>query len=122
MTLSHIASKYDSFSQENLILFLTCLIHELTITMRGYYSATPQVVNSDIGSRVGILNEIEHRVAGFLRDIVIGVPERATGESLLDTIFGWAKHAHLEQEMAWALESALSKVDQLSPLLKLAWT
>ncbi|SRR5579884_23242 len=109
MTPSEIACIYDGFSKKKQMEFLARLAHEITISMRGCYSTTPQIVNSDVGSVVGRLNEIQHWILGHLRDVLIENPGRASGQDIIDGIFSWAEPAHFEAHMRWMLEQTTSR-------------
>lgn len=108
MTQQETAAVYDQLTRSDQILFLVNLIHELTVYTRGFYSEVPLIVNSQAGSGVGNLNEIQHRVSGQLHDVLIEKEDRADGQSFIDWIMVWAENGRITQLLHQAIETAIS--------------
>jgi hypothetical protein len=111
MTHEEIADRYDKLQKEEQVDFLLRLMHTLTISVRGCYSDTPQVVNSRPGSAVGSLNEIQHQVAGYLGEVIHQEPHRAGGGAFIERLIYWARNGGVEQELWWALSWAHSRIE-----------
>lgn len=110
MTFDQIASEFDKLERVGKVRFLTLLAHQLTISMRGYYSQEPQVVNSHPGSPVGHINEIQHRLIAFIRDIEDEAYTSIDGRAVAGTLQGWSENGGITSDVIWAAERALGYV------------
>ena len=78
MTPKEIASEYASWTHYEQMYFLADIAHQITISMRGCYSSTPQLVVSDLNSAIYVLNECQHRIAGHMMQVLEYAASRVT--------------------------------------------
>jgi hypothetical protein len=104
------SSDYAKLPSASQARVLVQLIHELTLSMRGCYSAKPQVVNSNPGSMVGAINELQHRIVGHVADLLAGKPQQASPHQVIAAIRHDAKSLGLQREIDRLLPEAISRV------------
>lgn len=107
MNIEEFAYNYDKLSRQMQARFLANLAHQLTLSIRGCYSNYAQIVNCNLHSKVGNINEIQHRVIGFLRDILFDEVERASGIEIMNNLYGWAENGHVEEDLLYSLKTAM---------------
>src|SRR5438552_900194 len=112
MSVHEIADCYDAMFRDSQTYFLASLIHELSMSIRDYYNASVQIVNSHQGSPVGGLNEAQHQVSGHLVDVLTRKPDRARGKSIVDSVMEWARIGQAERSAEWAFERAFQRTMQ----------
>lgn len=83
-------------------LFLVTLMHELTIVGRSSYR--PQTDELEKPSQLRMVNEIQHRVAACLRDLLSG----QANESFQESVAGWVLDQQ-DAELQGLLSGAWSK-------------
>jgi hypothetical protein len=64
MNIHHAIESFYNFSPQEQIDFLLCFAHELTILARGTYAPGEDGLTQPV--RLRLINEIQHRVMGFL--------------------------------------------------------
>jgi|SRR5581483_862400 len=104
MTQEEITVAYSALPQDSQISFLVRLAHELTLQIRGYYSSIPQVVDSNTGSGIAVLNEIQHRVTNQLLHIILGHTECPSDKDFVESLYTWARHDLTKARLSKVLE------------------
>ena len=96
MTQREIVSAYAELSPEEQSRTLAKLSSELTLAVRGQYSAAPQLVWSGQGSPVGMFNELQHKISDQLVALLQARSERYPDDVFVNILFdmsdynGWA--------------------------------
>ena len=95
---------YLALNDTDQIQFLARFSHQLTITMRGAYEVGTDSLKDPVWARR--VNEIQHRVAGHLLNLLIKNQRRYSEEALLDIIF-CHQGEPLNHSIAWAFSRSL---------------
>lgn len=115
MTEGQIINAFSAMDRDDQIVFLARLIDGLTISIRGYYSLGAQAVNSEPGSPVGCLNEIQHVVAGYLRCLTADARESSLREDFVRDLIERANYFRIGPDILFALQSAIPRSEPLLP-------
>jgi hypothetical protein len=96
---------FDALSEEETILLLARLAHELTVAARGTYEVGTENILDPVALRA--YNEVQHRITGSLIDHLLrkgGMPL----ETVLDMIRDFGKDRHQTENTRCAIRNACS--------------
>src|SRR5687768_42812 len=99
---------YAGLSDEQKMLLLPLLSHQLTISARGSYpgQVPPEITNRHLVT----YNEIQHQVSSMVDSLMNDSTKRYPDDVFMNIIIEKAKSGGCEQGLQWAFESALSYI------------
>jgi hypothetical protein len=104
MKRHELLDKYSSLSKRERLIFLARLAAELTVCARGTYEADSSKVSKP--EQLRVFNELQHRVVGHLRDLLIGSHDRYPDDVICGIIFEGTKELDAGHAVRRALQSA----------------
>jgi len=115
MTIPEAIASFSGLDHDGKADFLALLAHELTIAARDTYEVGGNSLTDP--ARMRSINEIQHRLLGFLASLLNGDRERYSDEMLVRWALEHPEDSVLQQQLSWAFDRALSLTKRLSPNL-----
>jgi hypothetical protein len=108
MNLTEASRRFSSQSVEEKMEFLTALAHEITILTRDSYEVG--TVGLTRPARVRALNEVQHRVLGFLLALVKDSPARYPDDALVEMILEPREDPELQRQLHGAFTRLMQQM------------
>jgi hypothetical protein len=112
MDINEAVRLLDSLLPEDKMRSFTRLCHNLTVVARDTYDSAGGVTDA---GRLRALNEIEHRMTGFLLALVAGDDGSDLDQAVARMFFSERADAHLARLLASAFELSLMQFGQKLP-------
>src|SRR5439155_118255 len=110
-------ASFSALGSDGKACFLALLAHELTIVARDTYEVEGDSLSDP--SRMRAINEVQHRLLGFLVALLTGDPMRYPDEVLVRIVLEDPRDAVLQQQLSEAFARALSLTKRLPNELQL---
>jgi hypothetical protein len=104
MSIDEAIAVFSAYSSDEKKEFLAQLIYELTVVARDSYEAGQEGLTNP--RRVRVINEVQHRLAAFLGQLLRGDERRHPDESLVKIVLEQSGDDGLAWQMAAAFERA----------------
>jgi hypothetical protein len=108
MHVTDAVAAFSSLTTEEKADFLALLAHELTIVARDSYEVGREGLTNP--ARVRAVNEVQHRVTGFLVALLKNDVKRYPDDVLVNIIFELPGEAGLQKQVAEAFARSLTRL------------